>query len=81
MVRIERALLLALRFPEEIHVNKNDPSMAIVYRRLDESHWIRVALLTSSSLHLKNSVISCRIAGLEEILEGRRSERRVWIKR
>jgi hypothetical protein len=81
IVDIERALLLAVRFPNEIHVNKNDPSMAIVYRRLDESHWIRVALLTSRHSHLKNSVISCRIAGFEEILEGRRSGRRVWIER
>jgi len=81
MHQIEYHLVSGIADPDEIHINKSDSNIAIVYARLRETHWLRIAIIVSQNLDLKNSVVSCRLARSKEVLEGRKANRLVWAKR
>ena len=71
-------LLVATVFdPDEVHRNRHDPHVALFYRRLDEDHYLRVAVLMQPRKNvLKHSILSYRLARVSEVIE--QSERRVW---
>jgi len=66
--------------PDEIHRNKRDAQIAILYQRIDEDHWLRATLWISDKPGLQNSIHSYRLAGVEEVRKGRRSGRLLWQK-
>lgn len=77
MAAYEASLPLAISEPSEVHRNRADPQMAIFYRRVDERHYLRVAVaMQRQKQWRKHSVLSYRIAGLAEVVEGR--GRAVW---
>lgn len=66
--------------PDEVHRNKRDAQIAILYQRIDEDHWLRATLWISDKPGLQNSIHSYRLAGVEEVRKGRRSGRLLWQK-
>lgn len=74
---IEEWVLYTLLDPDEVHRNRADGTMAIFYRQLDDTHYVRVAAVMQESPNkLKHSVLSARIAGEEEV--EKEQPRRVW---
>ena len=78
--RYEDRLRDVIANPDEIHRNKRDAQIAILYQRLDEDHWLRATLWISDKHGLQNSIHSYRLAGIEEVRKGRRSGRLLWQK-
>jgi hypothetical protein len=66
--------------PDEVHRNKRDAQIAILYRQVDEEHWLRAALWISDKPDLGNSIHSYRLAGSDEVQHGRRGGRSVCRK-
>jgi hypothetical protein len=79
--RLESLLIRSLLEPSDIHVNRLDQQMAIIAQQLDGRRLLRIPLWISDRPDRQNSVLSSRIAGLEEVLNGRMSERVAWTKR
>jgi len=80
MSSLEHYLTEAVLWPDEVHQNKSDPRMAIFYKRLDETHYLRVAVWVAPKAgNKKHSVISYRIAKEKEVIKGR-SRRVRWEK-
>lgn len=80
MIEYESFLLPALLDPDEVHCNAVDPALAIVYRRLSATHFLRVPVWMSNRRDRQNSVLSLRRARLSEVKEGRKRGRGVWKK-
>jgi hypothetical protein len=77
----EGRLIDAVLSPDEVHRNKKDMMMAIFYKEIDPDHYFRAAvLLQQSPGNLKHSILSYRIAGIEEVLDGRKNGRVAWRK-
>ena len=65
--------------PDEVHRNRQDAQVALFYPRLDDRHFLRVAVLMQRLPGgLRHSVLSCRLAGRRELRAGAR--RRMWAK-
>ena len=77
---LEASLLLTLLDPDEVHSNRNDEMMAIVYRVHDPNFFLRIALLISEDESLQLSVISARLARRKEVEHGRNLGRLRWKK-
>lgn len=77
----ELLLIRSLLDPSEIHFNKSDRQMAIIYQQMDDEHFLRVPLWISDRIDRQNSVLSVRIAKSEEVRAGRKSGRVAWVKR
>lgn len=54
----------------DIHRDKTDPKMAIIYLGKDKEHLLRIVLWISNKSNLQNSIHSMRIAGKSEYLSG-----------
>lgn len=81
MHQFEYTMVRGITEPDEIHRNKYDGNMAIVYMQVSEARWLRSAVIVSHSEGLQNSIASCRLARAREVLEGRKANRLVWSKR
>jgi len=63
--------------PDEVHRNRYDPAMAIFYKIIDSTRYVRVAVLMQLSPgELKHSVLSYRLARQREVEHN--LERIVW---
>lgn len=81
MAEYERTLRDAVLQPDEVHANKSDPQMAIFYAKIDDKHYLRVAVLMAPEAgEIKHSVISYRKARMREVRVGRTSGRLRWKK-
>lgn len=78
--RDELILLLALIDPHEIHSNAVDERMAIIYRRIDASYYLRIPVWISNRQDRQNSVLSVRRARPDEVMKGRIAGRVRWEK-
>ena len=77
--RHENKLTELVLHPDEAHRNRKDPLTAIFYQRLDEGHYLRVAIvLQPNAGELKHSVFSFRLAKEREVEKGRAAGRVVW---
>lgn len=76
----EALLLRTLVDPDEVHANKIDLRMAIVYKQIDQEYSLRIALWISNRIDRQNSVLSVRRAGIAKIQTGRSNGRRRWEK-
>lgn len=76
----EGRLSEAVLDPDEVHRNKRDPQMALFYKRLNERHYLRVAVLMQRAPGaLRHSILSVRLSHTSEVMKG--EERRVWAKK
>lgn len=74
---VEELLRDAVLDPDQVHRNKLDPMMAIFYRRLDQDHYVRVAVLMQAEPgEKKHSILSYRLAGAKEVT--RHAARAAW---
>ena len=80
MAAFESELMGVLFDPDEVHRNRYDANMAIFYRRIDQEHFLRVAIWVSDDQTKQNSVFSFRKARIGEVENERRNGRRVWRK-
>jgi hypothetical protein len=81
MGEFEKFLFDVIVAPDEVHKNKADKMMAIFYKQQDKYHYLRVAVLMQKTKgDLRHSILSYRIAGLDEIVLGRKQGRMVWEK-
>ena len=80
MVPYEANLPDVIANPDEVHRNKRDAQIAILYRRVDEQHWLRATLWISDKPGLQNSIHSYRLAGTDEVQQGRKARRLLWQK-
>lgn len=68
MIALEPHLQETLLDPECVHSNRSDQMMAIFYRRVSDTHYLRVAVLMQAGPGLlKHSVMSYRLAAAREI--------------
>lgn len=68
--------------PDEVHRNRKDPHTAIFYGCLDESHFLRAAVvLQAKAGELKHSVFSFRLAKQKEVEDARRAGRVIWSRK
>ena len=75
----EHLLIDALLDPDEVHRNRKDQRIAIFYKRVRPTRYLRVAVLMQEKRGaFKHSVMSCRFARHREIQNGRRYGRKVW---
>lgn len=76
----EPLLIRAIRWPDEVHRNVRDRTIAIIYQSLPglETPSLRIAMWISDDPELRNSVHSMRLARSKEILAGREAGRKVW---
>ena len=74
----ETSLRAVVLYPDEVHRNKKDPEMAIMYKQLDAEAFLRVALWVSDTTGLENSVHSFRRAHAREVMRGRKEGRLIW---
>jgi len=81
MAQYEGLLKEVVLDPDEVHRNKRDEQIAVLYMQLDSCRYLRVALWMSPHSGLCNSVHSYRRAGLREVEEGRRRGRMIWQKK
>lgn len=81
MEKFERLLIDSVLDPNEVHRNKFDSMMAIFYRNVDDTHYLRTAVLMQKVENDKNhSILSYRIAGSSEVEKGRIDNRVIWKK-
>lgn len=81
MFPYEEQLVDSVLHPDEIHQNKTDKMMAIFYKSYDPEHFLRVAVLMQEKPgDYKHSIISFRLAGIEEVEDGRKAGRLAWKK-
>jgi hypothetical protein len=78
IVRDEPRLFAALAHPSEVHRNKLDARIAIVYFRIDSDFYLRIPIWVSDRIDRQNSVLSLRRARVREVESGRAARRQVW---
>ncbi len=78
---LEGLLWDAIHYPYEVHRNKRDPQMIIIYVPVDGERFLRVALWISDNEKLMNSVLSARMARMKEVEKGRKEKRVVYRRR
>jgi hypothetical protein len=74
----ERRILEAALNPDEIHMNVDDPRIAILYKGGVGLSLMRLALWLSDDSTLQNSIHSVRYAHRGERRRSDRAERRIW---
>ena len=78
----EQMLARVVLNPDQVHRNRKDPRTAIFYKRMDEEHYLRAAIvLQLQAGELKHSVFSFRLAKNKEVEDGRRGGRVIWSKK
>jgi hypothetical protein len=76
----EELLAATVLDPDEVQRNRHDSQVALFYKRLDEAHYLRVAVLMQPRKGVfKHSILSYRLARVSEVIE--KSDRRVWIRK
>lgn len=81
MKQYENNLIDAVLSPDEVHHNDEDEMMAIFYREMDPLHFLRIAVLMQKNPgKFKHSIISYRIAGIDEVETGRKNGKVAWKK-
>jgi len=79
MRRYEELLVDAVLNPDEVHRNVKDGMMAIFYKKVDQHHYLRVAVLLQGSPNERmHSILSYRLANVKEIVESINSGRFAW---
>jgi hypothetical protein len=69
---LEARLQEAILDPDEVHWNRYDPAMAILYKQISSTHYLRVAVFMQMAPgQLKHSVLSYRLAGRREVVRSR----------
>jgi len=82
MTKLEPFILDTVLSPDEVHRNAKDAMMALFYRKVDNDHYMRVAvLLQEVSNEKKHSIMSFRIATEKEVEKMRRIGRVKWAKK
>ncbi len=82
MAQHENELRHVVLNPDEVHRNRKEPHTAIFYRRVDNTYFLRVAIvLQARAGTLKHSVFSFRLAKQKEVEAGRRAGRVIWSKK
>lgn len=76
----EPILLRTLLDPDEVHRNAIGLDMAILYRRIDDEHYLRAPVWISHRADRQNSLLSLRRARLIEVEDGKSKGRQVWKK-
>ena len=77
MAEVEAWLVETVWFPDVVHRNRYDTAMAILYKRVNETRYVRVAVLMQmQSSPRRHSILSYRLAGEREI--ERNKVRQVW---
>jgi len=81
MTKLEPFLLDTVLSPDEVHRNAKDEMMALFYRKVDNDHYMRVAvLLQEVPNEKKHSIMSFRIATEKEVEKMKRMGRVKWVK-
>lgn len=82
MIKYEDQLISSVLDPDEVHRNNQDKMMAIFYKKYDDEHFLRAAVLMQKIPgDLKHSVLSYRLATIGEVERGRKKGRMVWSKK
>lgn len=76
----EHRLPEILAAPDELHRNRSDATMLIVYRNIAEGFYLRIALWLSHESDKQNSIHSVRLARKSEVEAGRQAGRVLWRK-
>jgi hypothetical protein len=76
----EESIVRTLLDPEEVHRNKVDERIAILYRELPAGLWMRLPVWISNRDDRDNSLLSARFTKLKEVEHGRAAGRLVWRK-
>lgn len=76
----EFLMIQTLLDPPEIHVNKQDRQVAIIYAPMDGDRFLRIPVWISDRNDRQNSVLSLRRARPREVEAGRRAGRQVWMR-
>ena len=79
-LHVRRKLSERGRDPHEVHRNKLDARMAILYREQESGYWLRLPVWMSNREDRHNSLLSARFAKQAEVYAGRISGRRLWRK-
>jgi hypothetical protein len=80
ILRDEPLLLDALMDPLEVHRNRLDERIAILYKEVDDGFYLRVPVWISDRTDRQNSVLSLRRARSRDVDSGRSAGRQVWRK-
>lgn len=81
MTKLEPFILDTVLSPDEVHRNAKDAMMALFYRKVDNDHYMRVAvLLQEVGNEKKHSIMSFRIASEKELEKMRKLGRVKWKK-
>lgn len=72
MIELERHVRDAVLRPDEVHRNRADPTVALFYRRLNATHFVRVAVRMQATANWrKHSILSYRVARQTEVVANR----------